>query len=120
MDANSTNRLRSGGRSRAGRFAALLAVVALVGALEAGVGTAGPKPSAPPSCNVSTNLVRPFLPWNDSHSYFLAPGGSMESDLSAAGWSLTGGAGLVAGSESYDVTGTPDSMSLGLPDGSSA
>ncbi len=65
--------------------------------------------------------MQPFLPWKDTHNYFLAPGGSMESDLTAAGWSLSGSAGLVAGSETFDVTGNPaDSMSLGLPNGSSA
>jgi hypothetical protein len=120
MDVNSTTRSLSGARFRAGRFAALLALVALVGALEAGVGAAGPKPKPSAPCTVSSADVQPFLPWNDSHRYFLAPGGSMESDLSSAGWSLSGGAGLVTGSESYDVTGAADSSSLGLPDGSSA
>lgn len=41
--------------------------------------------------------------------------------MSAAGWLLSGGAALVAGSESYDITGNKaDSKSLGLPTGSSA
>ncbi len=45
----------------------------------------------------------------------------MESDLSAAGWWLSGGAGLTSGSESFDVTGNPgDAQSLGLPAGSAA
>jgi len=66
-------------------------------------------------------MTQPFLNWGDSHNYFLAPGGDMEGDLTAAGWSLTGGAGTVAGNESADVTGNPaDSMSLDLPAGSSA
>jgi len=45
----------------------------------------------------------------------------MESRPLAAGWSLTGGASLVACSESSDVTGSAtDSYSLGLPGLSSA
>jgi hypothetical protein len=109
------------GRSRAGKFAATLAVMALVGALEAGVGVAAKDPSR--SCSVQPATSQPFLhPWNDSHQYFLAPGGDMESDFSDAGWVLSGDAGLLSSSsESFRVTGNPnDSQSLGLPAGSSA
>jgi hypothetical protein len=98
----------------------MLAIVALVCALEAGVGTAGSKQFALPACHVSTDVAQPFLHWNDSHSYFLASGGSMESDPTAAGWSLSGNAGLVAGSEPYDLAGSGDTTSLGLQNGSSA
>jgi hypothetical protein len=98
----------------------MLALIALVGAVQAGVGVAGTHGQAS-GCTVTSSTVQPFLPWNDSNNYFLAPGGSMESNLSSTGWTLTGGAGLVSGSESYDVTGNPaDSKSLGLPTGSSA
>jgi hypothetical protein len=120
MDVNSTNRTLSSGRFAAGTFTAMLALAALVGAVGAGAGMAGSKASHS-GCTVQSATAQPFLPWNDSHLYFLAPGGSMESDLTAAGWTLSGGAGLVPGSEPYDVTGNPaDSMSLGLPDRSSA
>ena len=34
-------------------------------------------------------LSQPFAPWNDSATYFPAPGGTFESG--APGWSLTGG-----------------------------
>ncbi len=45
----------------------------------------------------------------------------MESSPLAAGWSLSGGASLVSGSESYFVSGnSTDSYSLALPSGSSA
>ena len=120
MDANNTDRSLSRGRFVAGKFASLLALAALVGAVGAGASTAGTRSSAP-SCAVQNATEQPFLPWNDSHDYFLAPGGSMESDLTAVGWTLSDGAGLVAGNEPYDVTGnTSDGNSLGLPDGSSA
>ena len=107
------------GRSPAGRFAAILTAMALVGALGAGAGVAAKNVSR--SCSVQPATSRPFLPWGDSNQYFLAPGGNMESDLSAAGWSLSGAANLSAGSELFDVTRNPgDSHSLRLPTGSSA
>jgi hypothetical protein len=56
-----------------------------------------------------------FAPWQDFSSYYLAPNGSFE--LGTTGWSLTGGARIVAGNEPFLPTG---SHSLGLPSGSSA
>jgi hypothetical protein len=102
-----------------GKLVAALAVSSLVFAVGVGVGVAGNPPSSR-SCPVASATSQPFLPWNDAHKYFLAPGGSMESDPTGAGWSLQGGAGLLPGSESFDVTGTADSKSLGLPNGSAA
>jgi hypothetical protein len=101
------------------KVVAALAASSLVFALGTGVGVAG-NPPASHSCPVPRATSQPFLGWNDAHYYFLAPGGSMESDLTSAGWSLSGQAGLVPGSESFDVTGTADSMSLALPSGSAA
>jgi hypothetical protein len=107
------------GLAQTGKFGAALAVTALVGAFGAGAGTAAKDPSR--SCPVTSATSQPFLRWNDAHRYFLAPAGDMESGLSAAGWSLSGAAGLTAGNESYDVTSDPgDAGSLGLPTGSSA
>lgn len=107
------------------KAAAALAITAIAVGIGAGSAVAGkyvPGKGDPQSgCAVTPATSQPFLNWGDSHNYFLAPAGDMESDLTTAGWSLTGGAGSVAGSEPYDVTGNPsDSMSLGLPDGSSA
>jgi hypothetical protein len=59
-----------------------------------------------------------FKPWGDQNSYVLAPDGGFESG--AAGWSLSGGAGVVAGNESYNLNDAGDSSSLSLPSGSSA
>ncbi len=96
------------------------AFVVLVVGIGAGSAIAG-RYSAKPGCSVTPATSQPFLNWGDSHQYFVAPGGNMESDLSAFGWSLTGGAGLVAGNEPYDVSGnSSDSMSLALPSGGSA
>ncbi len=59
-----------------------------------------------------------FKPWGDQSSYVLAPDGGFEAG--GTGWTLTGGAAVVAGNESYNVGGSGDSNSLALPAGSSA
>jgi hypothetical protein len=100
----------------------LLATAIAVVAVGIGAGSALAGKYVPSQgCTVTPATSQPFLNWGDSHNYFLAPGGDMESDLSAFGWSLSGGAALVSGNEPWDVTGNPaDSMSLALPAGSSA
>src|SRR5205085_9345340 len=73
------------------------------------------------SCSFQPASSQPFTAWNDSHYYFLAPGGDMESGFSAAAWWLSGGAAHVPGSESFDATGNAsDGMSLRLPAGAYA
>jgi hypothetical protein len=67
------------------------------------------------SCGPS-ELSQPFAPWWDFAQYELVPGGDFESP----GWTLTGGAQLVAGSEPYAATGTLGAWSLALPAGASA
>lgn len=67
------------------------------------------------NCNGAA-LSTPFSPWADPSSYELAPGGDFEN----AGWSLTGRAALVNGSEPFAATGTRGDSSLSLPAGSSA
>lgn len=62
-------------------------------------------------------LTQPFTRWGDTNTYKLTPGGSFES---ASGWSLSGGAKVVSGSEPYGVTGSVGKSSLYLPPGSSA
>lgn len=63
-------------------------------------------------------LTQPFAQWGDQSTYELAPGGDFEGSL--AGWTLSGGAARVAGSEPYGVTGAVGSDSLALPAGASA
>ena len=69
------------------------------------------------ACDSST-LTQPFLPWGDSNEYKLIPGGDFEGSL--AGWTLSGGARKVAGSEPYGATKSVGSSSLSLPAGASA
>jgi hypothetical protein len=63
-------------------------------------------------------LSQPFAHWGDETSYKLVPGGDFESGLD--GWTVSGGARTVAGSEPFGVTGHVGSSSLLLPAGASA
>ena len=44
-------------------------------------------------------LSQPFARWNDAASYFPAPGGTFESG--APGWTLTGGASVQVGGNTF-------------------
>jgi hypothetical protein len=68
------------------------------------------------ACDNAT-LTQPFSPWGDSNSYKLVPGGDIEGTL--AGWTLSGGARKVAGSEPFGATGGVGQASLYLPAGAS-
>ena len=120
MYTNRVHRVLHRGLPRTGKFAVALAIMALVGAFGAASGTAGTLGSSSPTCTLASDTTQPFLGWGDSNQYFLAPGGAMESDLTAAGWQLSGGAGLAAGNEPWQVTSPADGSSLSLPPGSSA
>ena len=61
---------------------------------------------------------QPFAQFGDQNNYTLVPGGNFEG--SATPWTLSGGAKVVTGNESYNVGGAGDSASLALPGGSSA
>jgi hypothetical protein len=66
----------------------------------------------------ATTLTQPFVTWSDSNYYSLAPGGSFEAGEAA--WTLTGGAKVASGSETFAVTGKLGSSSLSLPQGAVA
>jgi hypothetical protein len=68
------------------------------------------------ACNEAA-LSQPFLRWGDASYYELLPGGNFEGSLS--GWTLSGYAKKVAGSEPYAATGSVGAYSLSLPAGSS-
>ena len=94
--------------------ATLLAAVVLAG-IAAGPAQAGVLVKTATGC-VDQSSARVFMPWLDLARYVPAPGGHAES---AAGWSLAGGAKVVAGNEPWKVGGV-GSRSLQLPAGSSA
>jgi hypothetical protein len=68
------------------------------------------------SCDAAT-LTQPFAPWADTSEYKLVPGGDFEGSLS--GWTLTGGASRVAGSEPFRASGRVGSSSMYLRAGAS-
>ena len=98
-------------RARVG--VALIAAI-LVALAAAPVSSAAPAGS---SCYYGP-ASHPFSRWGDVASYTLVPGGSFESG--ALGWTLSGGARVVSGNESYYANSRYDSRSLALPAGSSA
>src|SRR4051794_5857614 len=59
-----------------------------------------------------------FLPWNDPAWYVPAPDGGFENG--ASGWTLSGGAAVQDGNETYQVGGEADAHSLELSDGAAA
>lgn len=101
------------------RLLGIVSTASTVGvlALFAAPASAGAAAVSLSACD-SASLSQPFTPWADFNSYKLAPGGDFET--SAAGWSLSGGATPVTGSETYGVSGSVGDSSLSLPDGASA
>lgn len=89
-------------------LAAGLAALSVTAApARAGLGVACPDPAS-----------QVFKPWGDYAYYGYAPNGGFESGTT--GWSLSGGAKLAAGNESFFVHGAGERYSLSLPSGSSA
>lgn len=70
---------------------------------------------SPSTCD--TNVSQPFSPWGDRANYVLTPGGSFEPG--GPSWSLSRGARVVRGNESFYVNSRSDRYSLYMPSGSS-
>lgn len=98
-------------RSAARRL--LVVVTALVALVSLTAAPAGAKDGGLLGCGYEA--THPFLRFLDPLPYTLVSGG----DFEAAGWKLSGGAGIVSGNEPWQVAG-PGSHSLRLPSGSSA
>jgi hypothetical protein len=77
-----------------------------------------PGPRCSPAPHAARPPCQPFLPLGDANYYELMSGGDFEGSL--AGWTLTGGAKPIAGSEPYAATGSLGANSLSLPAGASA
>jgi hypothetical protein len=95
----------------------LLAAVLVVLAIAAPAANAGILVATANDCPSQT-LSQPFAKWDDTSSYFLAPGGSFESGSPA--WALAGGAKVVSGNEPFKVHSSADTNSLYIPQGGSA
>jgi hypothetical protein len=99
-------------RTVAAGFTAAIACAAFASPASAGIIT-----SSAQSCDGSA-VTQPFSRFGDYANYKPLSGGSFESGTT--GWTLSGGAKVVAGNESYNVGGTGQTKSLSLPSGSSA
>jgi hypothetical protein len=99
-------------RTVAATFIAAIASAAFASTASAGLITASAE-----SCNDGA-LTQPFQRWGDRANYKLVGGGSFESG--ATGWTLSGGAKVVTGNETFKVGGSTHSRSLSLPAGSRA
>ena len=93
----------------------LLSAFALAGSVLAATANADLLPSLlGGNCGTTS---QPFAPWGDSAAYYLAGNGGFES---VGGWTLSGGAAVVAGNEPFYVHGKQDRSALLLPNGATA
>jgi hypothetical protein len=99
-------------RTVAATFTATIAAAAFASPASAGLITESAE-----SCDDGP-LTQPFKRWSDYANYKLVGGGSFESG--ATGWTLSGGAKVVSGNETFKVGGATHSKSLSLPRGSRA
>jgi hypothetical protein len=96
--------------------AAVIALAAL--GICATSASAGILVASAPSCDEQVTS-QPFkTQFGDNAYYTLVRGGNFEA--STAGWTLSGGASVTSGNESFNVGGASDARSLSLPYGSSA
>ena len=105
------------GLARKVRLGLAVFSVASFGAIAAPAANAGLLVSSAQSCDNEV-LSHPFAGFGDNASYAPVPGGSFESG--SGGWTLSGGAKVVAGNETYMVGSGADSHSLSLPAGATA
>jgi hypothetical protein len=98
---------------RRGGLVVVIAAAAVLAALAAATNGASAATCPPPP-----TPVQPFASWSDSGSYVLTTGASFENGTS--GWTLTGGAGVVAGNAPNALDPSSHSHALYLPSGSSA
>jgi hypothetical protein len=114
------NRLKSG--SKVAIAPSPIAPARVLAALMLAIGIACAMKAAPASAAAGLACPDPtaqvFAPWTDYAQYAFAPNGGFESG--ATGWTLSGGAKVVAGNESFFVHGTKDRYALSLPPGSTA
>jgi hypothetical protein len=82
----------------------------------ASLAVAAPASAASSGCSTPP-VGKAFELWGDPNDYFLAQGGDFES---TSGWTFSGGAKLVSGSEPWAATGKLGKSSLSMPVGSVA
>ena len=102
---------------RIGRTAVAAVIAAIASTAFASTASAGLVTASASNCD-DPAFEQPFARWGDKASYKLLGNGGFESG--ATGWTLSGGAYVASGNESFDVGGADDSRSLVLPGGSRA
>ena len=101
-----------------GRKPRLLALTAGLAALIATPAHAAGKIANPYDCAPQPTLAQNFAAWNDYGQYTPVRNAGLEDG--AAGWTLSGGASVVAGNEPWKIGGGWHRNALDLPAGSSA
>jgi hypothetical protein len=101
-----------------GRKTRLLALTAGLAAMIATPAHAKGKVANPYDCAPQPTLAQNFAAWNDYGQYTPVPNAGLEDG--ATGWTLTGGASVVAGNEPWKIGGSWHRNALDLPAGSSA
>ena len=86
-----------------GRTVAAAFIAAIASAAFASPASAGLLTQSADNCDDGA-LTQPFKRWGDYANYKLVGGGSFENG--ATGWTLSGGAKVVSGNESYKVGGS--------------
>ncbi len=99
-----------------GKALGFLVLTAALAALGGGASAAPANAALGIACPSPTSQA--FAPWKDYAAYAYAPNGGFESG--STGWSLAGGAKVVAGNSSFFTHGKGERYSLSLPAGSSA
>jgi hypothetical protein len=89
----------------------------LLAAMMAGFGLFASASAAQAACSYP-DAEQVFAAWQDEGYYQLAPDGGLEEG--GTGWTLAGGAALVAGNEEHHLNGPDDATSLSIPYGGSA
>jgi hypothetical protein len=95
----------------------LLRISAVVGLLALAAPAAASAATTAPAGTCGTGSPV-FARWNDNSSYQLAPNGDVEAG--SLGWTLRGGAAVVAGGDPFALGGKVSTKALALPAGSSA
>lgn len=100
-----------------GRRVKVVAALAVTAGITALAFTAAPA-SAGLGISCPSPTTKAFAKWSDYANYAFAPNGGFESG--STGWSLKGGAKVVAGNEPFYLHGAGDRYSLSLSGGGSA
>jgi hypothetical protein len=109
-----SSRTEAGTRHRSGRVAGI-AQILVAGALAVvtvGTGATTALAAAPTLSCAARSQATVFAPWGDNASYFLVSNGGFENG--STDWTLSGGAKVVNGNESYFVGSASDGHSLSI------